>query len=547
MTATTPDPRPPLRQRVIDRLDDVGDALHLPVTGRRVPGTIAVAVLAALASLAASAYFVRNHQLSLGYADAVAHLTVARQLIDSPAGFTVPPLPTVLLTPFVVSVWLWASGWGAALLGACCLAATAAAVYRIGARWGLHGLGRLTGVAAVVANPTMLYLHSTALSRPVLIAGMAGCLAGLAHWAANDRLLRPRQLALYAGVPGAVAALSGYEGWALVAVGAVYVTIITWHSTRELRTVCRELAGFVTVPVLAVAAWSGASLLAVGDPFAYIAELSTTSPGGPPGIALGSTGQVAVSLSTLNIAVVNTVGFGLVGLAAAGLCVLLPWNRVARLPGFLAVALSTYAYLAATLITGSVIVLNDANSIEVWNNRHGMPMILAAALLAACGVDLAARTLSGRNPRFVTGTQVVVAVVTAGALVAQTLWLAPAPDRRSLVLLEAVTQLNQSAGPRRTAEWLGQNYDGGRILMDEALPRNTVLPFAGLPLREYYLSTSPEAFAAALADPVGHVRWVWATEDPHDRVGRAITADPTFHSSYQVAYSESGVRLYRRR
>ncbi|HEX5335947.1 MAG TPA: hypothetical protein VFW55_08705 [Propionicimonas sp.] len=547
MTATTPEPRQLLRERLLDRLDDVGDALHLPVTGRRVPGTGAVAVLAGLASLAASAYFVGNHHLSLAYGDALAHLTVARQLFDAPAGFTVPPLPTVLLAPFVVSVWLWSSGWGAALLGACCLAATAAAVYRVGARWGLHGLGRLTGVAAVVANPTMLYLHSTALSRPVLIAGMAGCLAGLAHWAATDRFLRSRELALYAGVPGAVAALSGYEGWALVGVGAAYVAIITWNNTRELPTVWREVAGFVAVPVLAVAAWSGASLLAVGSPLAYMVELSSTSPGGPPGIGLGSMGQIALSLTTLNIAVVNTVGFGLVGLAAAGLCILLPWNRVPRLPGFLAVALSTYVYLAVTLITGSVVVLNDANSVEVWNNRHGMPMILAGALFAACGVDLAARTLSSRNPRFVTMAQVLVAVLTAGALVAQTLWLAPAPDRRSLVLSEAVTQLADGFGPRRAAAWLGEHYDGGRILIDESLARNTVLPLVGLPLREYSLSSSPASFAAALADPAGHVRWAWATEDPDDRVGRAIAADPGFHFAYRVVYSESGLRLYQRR
>lgn len=121
---------------------------------------------------------------------------------------------------------------------------------------------------------------------------------------------------------------------------------------------------------------------------------------------------------------------GLVGLAAVGLCILLIWNRVPRLPGFLALALSTYAYLAVTLLTGSVVVLNDANSAEVWNNRYGMSVIIAVALFAACGVDLAARTLSSRNPRFVTMTQVVVAVLTASALVAQTLWLAPAPDRR---------------------------------------------------------------------------------------------------------------------
>jgi hypothetical protein len=192
-------------------------------------------------------------------------------------------------------------------------------------------------------------------------------------------------------------------------------------------------------------------------------------------------------------------------------------------------------------------VLNEANSVEVWNNRHGMPMILAGALFAACGVDLAARTLSSRNPRFVTVAQVLVAVVTAGALVAQTLWLAPAPDRRSLVLSEAVIQLSDGFGPRRAAAWLGDHYDGGRIIIDETLARNTVLPLVGLPLREYYLSSNPASFTGALADPAGHVSWVWATDDPDDRVGRAIAADPGFHFTYRVAYSESGLRLYQRR
>jgi hypothetical protein len=174
-------------------------------------------------------------------------------------------------------------------------------------------------------------------------------------------------------------------------------------------------------------------------------------------------------------------------------------------------------------------------------------MILSAALLAACGVDLAARTLSGRNPRFVTMTQVVVAVVTTGALVAQTLWLAPAPVRRSLVLAEAVAQQAERLGPRRAAAWLATHYDGGRILIDDALRANVVLPLVGLPLREYSLPSAADAFAAALADPAGHVRWVWATADPDDRVARAVAANPRFLSSFRVAYSESGLFLYVRR
>ena len=302
----------------------------------------------------------------------------------------------------------------------------------------------------MVANPTMLYLHSTALSEPVLIAGMAGCLAGLAHWAASDGLLRHRHLPVYAGIPAAVAALSGFEGWALVGVGTVYVAVVEWGSTHDAGLVSREVAGFAAVPVLAVGAWAAYSLVVLGDPLAFMAGFSTPSPGGPSGVGLGSMGNVALSLTTLNVAVANTVGSGLVLLGLAGLGVIVPWNRVPGLPGFLAATLGTYAFLAVSLVTGPVVVLNDVNSAEVWNNRYGMSVILAVALLAACGVDLVARTLSSRRPPLVTVTQVSVAVLTTGALVAQTPWLTPAPTLRSLVLFEAATQQATRLGPRRS-------------------------------------------------------------------------------------------------
>lgn len=45
-------------QRFLARFDLLLDEIHAPVIGRRVPGTLPVALVAFLASLGASAYFV---------------------------------------------------------------------------------------------------------------------------------------------------------------------------------------------------------------------------------------------------------------------------------------------------------------------------------------------------------------------------------------------------------------------------------------------------------------------------------------------------------
>jgi hypothetical protein len=141
---------------------------------------------------------------------------------------------------------------------------------------------------------------------------------------------------------------------------------------------------------------------------------------------------------------------------------------------------------------------------------------------------------------------VAVATIAAGARVGQALWLAAAPVTRSLVMNEAVTQMTQNMGSRDAAEWLGEHYDGGRILLDEGVSRNTIVPLAGLPLREYYLRSDATLFDAALADPTAHARWVWASTDPSDLVAKAVAADDGFTSRYEVVYSAVGLQLYRR-
>src|ERR1051325_6912687 len=74
-----------------------------------------VVLLASLLSIAAFLYYFSHHELLL-YGDAVAHLNIARKVVDSltpgplQLGTVWLPLPHILMLPFVSSDPAWQSG-----------------------------------------------------------------------------------------------------------------------------------------------------------------------------------------------------------------------------------------------------------------------------------------------------------------------------------------------------------------------------------------------------------------------------------------------------
>src|SRR6059058_98089 len=79
-----------------------------------------VAQIAAAISIAAFLYCLRHGDLLL-YGDAVAHMNIARRVIDSRTpgilqlGTVWLPLPHLLMLPFVVSRWMWQTGIGGSI------------------------------------------------------------------------------------------------------------------------------------------------------------------------------------------------------------------------------------------------------------------------------------------------------------------------------------------------------------------------------------------------------------------------------------------------
>ena len=195
-------------------------ALGAPASGRRIPGTATIAVVAAAVGLLACLY-TTGQGSNLDYSDAQSHLTIARRVFDSKApgfeqlGTVWLPMPHLLLMPFIINLWMFSTGWGACLLGTIALAATALGalvLFPLTARRFAGPIGRPLGRALLVvvrSTPEyMLAYVALQLLGPSMLpailalalhnAGIVAYLMGRHADAIPYRADAPRGLDLYA-------------------------------------------------------------------------------------------------------------------------------------------------------------------------------------------------------------------------------------------------------------------------------------------------------------------------------------------------------------
>jgi hypothetical protein len=501
----------------------------------------------------ASIYTVRTGT-NLDYGDALAHLTISRRILDNKApglkqlGTVWLPLPHLLLIPLVQSMWLFRTGVAACILGTSCLGASSAALYRIMARLEFDALGRLVGLVVLLANPSLLYVFTTALTEPVLITAILGCIAGLAGWNASPRRLSGGELAVFAGIPAAAGVLTRYEAWPLVLSGTIFVVITTLRRSEGVRRAITYAVSFAAPPVLAISWWLAYNTATYNDPLEFLTGQYSASSFTDDFIETGqltTKGNLGLSFHVFDWALLETAG--LAALVLAGLGVLAMTWRWGLNDRALVVWLAgtSSAFLLFSLTTGQHIMVNDrALPIGAYNNRYVLSAVPWLALLAAFLIG---------HWRTHLPLRLVATGVAIAALTAQNIWWAQDPPGRMTVIQEAQSQHRAAVPVKRAATWLGQHYDGGGILMDES--HSPVAPVIGVPLDEYFNRASGGYFTEALANPYTHARWVFMhrvrrTDNESagalDRVTKRLMADPQFHATYRLVYSIAEIGIYRR-
>ena len=510
------------------------------------PGVVAVALVV---GVAASWFAWRNDLLFL-YADARSHLTIARRLIDGPTsgigqfGTVWLPLPHVLLAPFVAVRALWRSGLAAIPLDLACLAIEAAAVFSIVRRLTRSRLAAWIGVLALLTNPSILYLHTTGLTEPVLFASMLATVAMLTRWADATKPYSGGEMAVFCGLPASAMILARYDGWAFTAAATVFVIVATQIRWGIWRYSLRMARSFVILPVVAALWWMWFNWINFGDPLEFQrgrwsaqAQQELLARDG----LLPDQHDLVRSLGTYTSSVVRGIGWIVIGAGVLGMllwAVRGRWQPRALAPWLLVAV--PFGFYVASLYTGQIAVRLDATETQsMFNLRYGVEMLPGLAVFAGLGAGVLRTT-----KRTASWSRVPIAVVGIAAVaVAAVAWW---PGWRDVpVVREGLEQRAAGRSQYAAAEWMREHARDGTILIDDSI--NPLLPVIDADLDRAIAPFSGPRWDRALRNP-SRVDWVYVdTANPFDAVGKAVRRDPSFPGDFVLRHEDGPAKVYQRR
>jgi len=523
--------------------------------------TVPIALFAlVLGFVALLVCFTRGYVLL--YGDAVAHLAIARRILDSRSpglsqlGGVWLPLPHLLMLPFVQKMLWWQSGLAGAWPSLACYIVGAAGFYRLARRM-MVPRWAFAATAFYALNPNLLYLATTAMTEPLFLALLiwltlltVECIEAIQEFAAEDgpahgRRPRSKKRGTGTGDPDLLwskaigrklilislvifaAVFTRYDGWIA---GAVVWCVLAWQVARRKELFGRVAPAFVLFTVITVAGpvlWLWYNQHFMGDPLDFMRgpysaaaiDRRTTPPGAKhyrgwhnPGWAL----LFYTRTAQVDAAAWET-GFLLMATALAGLWITLRkgFSAAQRAAMLLWMPVPFYVYSVAW---GSVpIFIPQLYPHSFYNARYGMEMLpglVLFAFLAVAALELRlGRTrplLAKLLPRIALG----VAALNSLAM----MYFVP------LVLKEGmVNAMTRQALETSIARQLESFPAGVPILMFHS-DHVGALQEAGIPLKQTLSEDDYDTWKAALADPAKMADYVVAIAG--DPVDKAVKAHP---------------------
>jgi len=384
--------------------------------------TILVGQIAAMVSIAAFFYYLRHDDLLL-YGDAVAHINIARRVIDSRTpgllqlGTVWLPLSHLLMLPFLISKWMWRTGIGGSIPSMLAYVFSATGIFRLmktvlRSSKSHAGAGFAPWFAAAIfpLNPNLIYLQSTAMTEPVYLAFFIWtlvfiCVAIRACFAADGKAATSSMMR--AGFCIAGACLTRYDGWFLaLVVTAVLLFLSRASNFAHLRPGLKRLA---LLAAAGPALWFAYNAAVYRNPLefangAYSAkaiELKSISAGSPPHPGTNNLPvafQYFFKSAELNLAENKWQVFW-VGSLLLGTAVVLLFQR--KLWPLLFLWIPVPFYMLSIAYSGVPLFVPSWWPFSLYNERYGLEMLPAFAVFTAIAAYGLIRFASSTRSRFV--------------------------------------------------------------------------------------------------------------------------------------------------
>ena len=443
---------------------------------------------------------------------------VARRILDSltpgwqQIGAVWLPLPHLLNMIPVQWDWAYRTGASATLMSIACMGVSAFAGARLIERATGSRLGGAACAALLVTNVNVLYLHSTAMTEPLLIA-----LAMLSVERIDAWLRTPGMSTVSPGVALFLLCLTRYEGWAMTA-AATAIALLVVGGLEGWRVGSRRWLWLAAWPAAAGIGFLFLSRATVGEWFVSGGFYVPDNPArGDVGLVLEQIRDGLERLSSPAFAAFGALGFVLV--AVRGLAA-----REQR-PLLVALALAAMAALP-------FIAFHAGHPFRI---RYMTPLVASSALFTGLAIAFA--------PSFAR-----IAMLAAAAILIVP-DLKPFDYTAPMIAEARREERNQVARRAVTAE-LRRIWDGSPILMSMGSLAHYMhdLSRDGFGIGDFLHEGNGEIWQAAILDPAAHARFLMVEEraEGGDLFAHLLKDRPEIAAGFQRVAAAGNVALYVR-
>jgi hypothetical protein len=498
---------------------------------------LAVAAIAAFVGTAA-AFRYQRLGLTLTHYDARAHLVVARRIFDSVTpgwqqiGAVWLPLPHLLNALPVQIDLLYRTGLFAITISILSLAVAAGATAWIVARLTDSNWAGAIAAGVFALNPNVLYLQSTPMTEPLLMALTLLSVAMLMAWCdarsvmaldARDQDTLPpggyrTVSSAMVGTALMLACMTRYEAWPVMAAALVGAVWVRWRQGTGLTDAVQDVMRVALYPALAIAGFIVFSRIVTGAWFASDFFVPENTAKGHPYDALA---EVAWGVRTLS-------GYGLLAAGLAGAAILVAMGLFSRRRAAAILPLA----LAATVAVAWLAFIDG----HPYRIRYMVPLLAAQAVFAGCAAGILKQ--SSLRTVAVTGLALVAAFE-----------LRPL-DASAPMVVEAQWDRPNIAARDRVSAYLASNYHGETVMASMGSLGHYMqdLSRSGFGIRDFLHEGNGDIWLAAIEDPRPFAGWLLIEEKAEggDMLAKRARENPAFLGGFSRVSEAAGVALYRR-
>jgi len=479
--------------------------------------------------------------LTLTHYDARGHLVVARRIVDSitpgwqQIGAVWLPLPHLLnAIPVQVDVF-YRTGASAVVISIAAFAIATGAIASIVLALTESAAAALAGAAVFALNPNVLYLQSTPMTEPLLIAltTLAVAMTGRAIVVARPfqgRVGGPERPALRArslGFVFALACLTRYEAWPVTACALLAAVWSCWRHGDPFTIALQRVAANARDPALAIAAFAIFSRVVIGQWFVsndfFVPENKALN---DPVMAAA---EILWGLRAMSGDILFIAGAaGLVVLVAVGL-----FNRR-----------RAEALVAAALVATAAVTWLAFYAGHPLRIRYMVPLVAIEAI----GVGVLAgvpRSAFGVRRAHVANVAIALALLALVAFELRPL------DASAPMVVEAQWDRPNAPARAQVTACLGRPSPGVKTMASMGSLGHYMqeMSRSGFEVRDFLHEGNGDIWLAALERPRLFAEWMLIEEKAEggDMLARIARDRPAFLEGYRRVCEGAGLALYKRR